>query len=330
MSQPSRKTGAVAIGRNEGERLEACLQSLVGSADQVVYVDSGSTDDSVTIARRLGVDVVDLDTTIPFTAARARNAGYERLSAVAPLSAGDYVQFVDGDCEVVGGWLEEASAFLDANDEVAAVCGRRRERSPERSVYNLLCDIEWAGVAGDVKSTGGDFMIRVAAFDAVDGFNPTLIAGEEPDLCFRLREKGWRIWRLDAEMTLHDAAMTRLSQWWRRNKRAGYAYAAGFDLHGASPEKFRRREVWRAAIFGGALPVGILVATIVFGPIALIGFLVYPAQIFRTYSKTPAIGQGRLAYAVSCTFAKVAEFFGVLNFISARLRGRSAALIEYK
>ncbi len=217
--------GVVVIGRNEGQRLEHCLRSLLKGTDKVMYVDSGSTDGSLHLARSLGVEVLALDLGTPFTAARARNEGFFALQRRLPSM--QLVQFVDGDCEVDSGWLPAAQAFLDDHPDVAVVCGRRRERFPQRSVYNLLCDLEWDTPIGEAKACGGDALMRVDAFAAVGGFRPELIAGEEPELCVRLRAKGWKVWRLDAEMTLHDAAMTRFSQWWRRSLRAGHAYAEG-------------------------------------------------------------------------------------------------------
>ncbi|MEL6362851.1 MAG: glycosyltransferase [Pseudomonadota bacterium] len=322
---------AIAIGRNEGDRLKACLASLEGNADPLVYVDSGSSDDSVAFAKSIGVDVVSLDMSVPFTAARARNAGFERIRELAgPDGLPTYVQFVDGDCEVVTDWVAKAKEFLDANKEVAIVCGRRRERHPEASVFNRLCDIEWATPVGEAKSSGGDFLCRADAFDAVGGFNPALIAGEEPDLCFRLREQGWKIWRLDADMTLHDAAMTRLGQWWTRMKRAGFAYASGNAMHGRSPEKFWGREVLRAVLFGGVLPVAAVLGAILVHPASLALLGVYPLQAARTYVKLSDLGAGRLAYALSCTFGKIPEFAGVVSFWTKRVFGQRAELIEYK
>src|SRR5262245_37385433 len=133
------RCAVVVIGRNEGERLQRCLQSLCSNA-LVVYVDSGSTDGSVEWARAQGAEVIELDVTTPFTAARARNAGWHRLRSRAPECP--YVQFVDGDCEITGGWLNQAVAFLDTHDRVGVVAGRLRERHPERSIYNRLCERE--------------------------------------------------------------------------------------------------------------------------------------------------------------------------------------------
>lgn len=119
---------AVAIGRNEGARLIRCLDSLVAAGfRRIVYVDSGSDDGSQDAARQRGVTVVRLDVSQPFTAARARNAGVAALPGGA--EAPDFVQFIDGDCELVPGWLPVAAAFLSAHPDAAIACGRRREIS---------------------------------------------------------------------------------------------------------------------------------------------------------------------------------------------------------
>ena len=139
--------GVVVIGRNEGERLGGCLSSV--SSKNLVYVDSGSKDQSVALARARGAEVVELDRAFPFTAARARNAGFAFLMEQHPGLR--YVQFLDGDCELAAGWLDCAAAFLSQHEDVAAVAGRLREKHPERTVYNLLCDIEWDAPHGAAR-----------------------------------------------------------------------------------------------------------------------------------------------------------------------------------
>jgi hypothetical protein len=183
-----------------------------------VYVDSGSSDGSLEYAQACGAAVVALEP--PFTAARARNFGLDRLRAMNPEIP--FVQFLDGDCELRPGWLRAGATALARDSGLAVVCGRLRERFPEASIYNRLCDLEWDRPAGPAESSGGIAMMRVAAFAEVKGFRPDLIAGEEPDLCFRLRQCGYRILRLDAEMALHDAAILRFGQWWRRARRSGH------------------------------------------------------------------------------------------------------------
>jgi glycosyltransferase involved in cell wall biosynthesis len=320
--------GVVVIGRNEGQRLERCLQSLVGRADQLVYVDSGSTDGSVQLARRLGVEVVALDMTQPFTAARARNEGFACLQGIVPGIR--HVQFVDGDCEVDAGWLGKAQAFLDQHPDVAVVCGRRRERFPQRSVYNLLCDLEWDTPVGEAKACGGDALMRVDAFMAVSGFRPELIAGEEPELCVRLRAGGWKVWRLADEMTLHDAAMTRFGQWWRRSLRAGYAYAEGAYLHGQTPERHWLRESRRAWLWGLQLPLAILVLSLVSGGWGLWLLLVYPLQIVRLARRGERSTRENWWQAVFLVLGKFPEMLGQAKFLLNRYAAGKALLIEYK
>ncbi|MBV6821836.1 glycosyltransferase family 2 protein [Pseudomonas sp. PD9R] len=320
--------GVVVIGRNEGLRLERCLASLVGAAQQVVYVDSGSTDGSVQTALKLGAEVVELDMTIPFTAARARNEGFACVQRL--LSQVRYVQFVDGDCEVVAGWLPRAQAFLDAQPEVAVVCGRRRERFPARSIYNFMCDLEWDTPIGEAKACGGDALMRADAFVAVSGFRADLIAGEEPELCVRLRAKGWKVWRLADEMTLHDAAMTRFGQWWRRTLRGGYAFAEGAFLHGATPEQHWRRESRRAWFWGLGIPLATLITCLLLGWSGLLLLLAYPLQVVRLARRGRGSSGKNWRLAFFLVLGKFPEMLGQIKFLLNRFGAGKTSLIEYK
>lgn len=321
------KFGAVAIGRNEGGRLRRCLKSLKAAA-AVVYVDSGSTDGSVQWARNQGADVIDLDTGLPFTAARARNAGFRRLREMDPNLC--YVQFVDGDCELIDGWPEHAISFLDTHPDVGVVCGRLRERYPERSIYNWLCAREWDRPAGEVRACGGNAMLRVDALETVGGFRDDLIAGEEPELCVRLRTAGWRVWRLELEMALHDANMTLLSQWWWRAVRAGYAFAQGAYLHGASSERHYVWESRRAWLWGIWLPLACLAVGLTFEPWGWAAWLIYPLQVLRQTVRNPGPAGDRALLALFQVLARFPEGLGQIRFTRDRLLGRQAQLIEYK
>lgn len=318
----------VVIGRNEGERLARCLASVVSTTTRVVYVDSGSTDASVALARSMNVEVIELDMSVPFTAARARNAGWRRVPEIAPEAA--FVQFVDGDCEMLPNWLDIAQRHLHTHPGVAAVAGRLRERYPERSVYNQLCDMEWNTPVGQARAVGGIAMMRIAALTAVGGFRNDLIAGEEPELCVRLRAAGWRLWRLPIDMAWHDAEMTRFSQWWRRTVRSGFAFAQGAHLHGGPPERHWVRESRSAWFWGLGLPAGILLLAVALGPQALWLTLAYPAQVLRLFLRQPGPRRARAARAFFLVLGKFAEVTGQLRFALARWRGASGQLIEYK
>lgn len=325
-------TAAVVIGRNEGPRLERCLRSLLGRVHPLVYVDSQSTDGSVTLARALGVEVVELDLSIPFTAARARNAGFERVVALAPETA--FVQFVDGDCEVEAGWIEFARDELLRTPRWVAVAGVRRESHPERSMYNQVCDIEWRqGPFGETTKFGGDVMIRASGLLSVGGYNPRVIAAEDDELAVRLCAEGGRVLRVDRPMTVHDAAMVRLSQWWRRAKRCGYGYAQVGHLHGAPPtNKFvqERRRVVAWGVVVPALALGLAPVTL---RCSLALGVIYPLRAARIAQRSVRAGLSRragTAWGLSCAFSHVPEAFGMAKFHVDRLLRRAPTIIEYK
>lgn len=330
MTDISAVVGAVIIGRNEGERLVRCLGSLIGSVTKIVYVDSGSTDESVENARNLGIEVIDLDLSVPFTAARARNEGANYLCKSYPSLR--YIQFVDGDCEVQPDWIQISFDFLESNADYAVASGRRRERFPEKSIYNQLCDIEWDTPVGDALSCGGDALIRVAAFKEAGGYDSALIAGEEPEMCYRMRQKDWKMRRIKAEMTLHDAAMYKLNQWWNRAKRAGYAYANSFYLHRGGSEKFKRREVM--SIVSWALLFPLCVAFLSFvNPFFIMLLLVYPLQTYRVIGRAKSVGMTSheaTIYGVSSISAKFPQLCGIFSFLGDVFSGRQGHLIEYK
>ncbi len=318
-AKPKPSVDAVVIGRNEGARLVACLQSLHGQMRRVVYVDSGSSDGSPATARELGALVVALDMSQPFTAARARNAGLRALKAEPP----DYVQFLDGDCVLREGWVERAVRFLSDNLRAAVVCGRRRESHPEASVYNTLIDHEWDTPLGETRACGGDALMRYQAVNAVGGFRDELIAGEEPELCLRLRARGWTIWRIDAEMTWHDAGITRFGQWWKRTERAGHAFAEGAARFSTPQAPHWQAEVRRIWIWGVGIPLVALVGSLLH-PAALLLVLAYPLQVLRL--------KGRLGWAGAFfnTLGKFPEAVGALRYYLHRLGKAESRLIEYK
>lgn len=332
MSTELDKVGVVAIGRNEGERLKRCLASAMREVDKVVYVDSGSVDGSVEYARSVGAEVVELDLSRPFTAARARNEGVRRLVGKWPEV--EYLQVVDGDCEFAEGWLGAAVEALEQDTRCAVVCGRRRERHPAQSVYNRLIDLEWDTPIGVARSCGGDAMFLRSVYERVGGYRESLIAGEEPELCVRIRAEGWTVVRIDREMTLHDAAMTRFGQFWKRAKRAGHAYAEGAALHGSGPDRHGVRQTRSAIVWGLVLPVAAMVLGWWSMGVSLLALLVlYALQVWRIGRKELAKGRSgsdaRLL-AVATMLAKFAQVAGIGLYWRKRLAGQQSTLIEYK
>lgn len=191
------------------------------------------------------------------------------------------MQFVDGDCEVIPGWISRATQFLEANPDVAAVCGRRLERYPDASLYNAICHREWNTPIGEADACGGDSMMRADAFRTAGGFADTQVAHEEPEFCGRLRKSGWKVWRLDQTMTLHDAAIYRLSQFYQRCRRAGFGITQCIFRSGLNIDPGGRVILQRSILWSTILPIALLVATSTLGAFALLGFLIYPAQVAR-------------------------------------------------
>jgi GT2 family glycosyltransferase len=325
------RVGLVVIGRNEGARLDGVLLAALAQTPRVVYVDSGSSDGSAARARARGVPEIELDPATSFTAARARNAGGEFWTIREPGL--EFLQFVDGDCVLAPGFLAQAGAVLDADPKVAVVCGRRREQFPRASIYNRLIDIEWDAPKGETESCGGDALVRISAFCAVGGYDPSWIAGEEPEFCLRLRRAGWKVFRIDAEMTRHDAQLVHFSQWWRRSVRAGHAYAQGAWRYGRDREHHWLRECVSIWFWGAALWISALVLAKPSNGMSLLLLIGYPALVTRIIARARHRGLDRedaALYALFCLLAKFPQLQGQILFLWQQLVKQPARLIEYR
>jgi glycosyltransferase involved in cell wall biosynthesis len=333
----SGRIGLVVIGRNEGERLARCLAS-VRAVPRRVYVDSGSSDASVGVARGEGASIIELPPTPAFTAARARNAGLAQLLTEDPDL--EFVQMIDGDCELQPGWIDAALAALNAESDLALVFGRRRERYPQRSVYNALCDDEWNVPLGEAAGCGGDALFRVAALRQVQFYNAAMIAGEDSELSMRFRKRGWRLRRIDVEMTLHDAAIERFGQWWRRTRRSGHGFAEMAHLHPDARNPNWPRTVRSILVWGGVMPALLALSVVLallrdprWGALTLALVLPWPLRMAQLTWRAHRRGlDGRLARASGALLmiGKLPQFLGVLGYYRNRLLRRTSHLIEYK
>ena len=327
------RTGIVVIGRNEGERLAACLESARDAGCPIVYVDSGSHDGSVEQARPHCERVIELDPARPFSAARARNEGFAALMTARPQTA--FVQFLDGDCTLLAGWLESAARSMDADPARAAVIGPLQERRPEASIYNRLCALEWKSPAGDLSNfgaLGGIMLVRAEVFARLGGFNEKVIAGEDSEFGVRVGAAGLKITKISVAMATHDADILRFGQWWRRAVRAGHAIGQRFSLNGRGPMRDCARERRSVLVWGVSLPlIIVLLAPFTFGFSLLLagGYLVLGQRIARyRLAQGDSRPDARL-YARFVVIGKFAEAVGLLKFHLNNVAGRFR-IIEYK
>lgn len=328
-----RSLAVVVIGRNEGERLTRCLVSVapIGAGFdlfEIIYVDSNSTDDSVARARKVGARVIVLPPGST-TAARGRNAGWRATTA-------GLVLFLDGDTVLHPGFVAKALEHF-SDRQIAVVWGHRREMAPESSIYNRVLDFDWIYAPGISQFCGGDALVRREALEEVDGYDDTLIAGEEPEMCRRLTALGYKILHIDAPMTAHDLAITSFRQYWKRALRAGFAYASVSQRFRTSDQPLWRREARRNFLQASLLltlptiAISLSIALRSWIPVVSIT-LCLVMLVLRTANRTawkcPSQPLSNLLYAIHSQFQQIPILFGQIKF--HRERNSEHRLIEYK
>ena len=323
----------VVIGRNEGERLMACLASLSSLNLVVVYVDSGSSDGSAQQAKPRCAEVVELDPARPFSAARARNEGFAAAMTRQPQT--EYVQFIDGDCTLIPGWLSSAAQAMHADGKRAVVIGPLQERNPNASIYNRLCSLEWKSPPGDLQNfgnLGGIMLVRACVFSALKGFNENVIAGEDSEFGVRVGASGSKITKIATAMATHDADIHRFGQWWTRAVRSGHAIGQRFNLNGLGAARDCAKERRSVIVWGLSLPLLVVLLawpTRGLSLLLLSGYWVLAQRVAkyrRAQGDSPADAQ---IYARFTTLGKIAEGLGLLKFQINKLFGRYK-IIEYK
>ena len=326
----------VVIGRNEGQRLARCVESIhcirgfEGERIEIIYVDSASTDGSAELAATYGAQVIVLHAERP-TAALGRNAGWR-------VARAEFVLFLDGDTILHPDFAKAALEPMLQDASIAAVWGHRREIHPEDSIYNRILDLDWVYAPAITEFCGGDVLIRRSALEEVNGYDSELIAGEEPEMCRRMRARGYRILHIDHPMTGHDLQMTRWSQYWKRAIRSGHAFAEISqrfrDSDDPSWDRDRKRNLMHAGFWMGSLAIAVTASLLRLTILPLVLWVaVLVALSLRSAWKARWKSDNVITLSLYGFHSHLQQFpicIGQLQYAFDRKRGNRRALIEYK
>ncbi|MBQ9603638.1 MAG: glycosyltransferase family 2 protein [Paludibacteraceae bacterium] len=213
----------IILNWNGAEMLKRYLPSVVAHTKgaEIIVADNGSTDNSLEVLAKEfpGVQTIVLDKNYGFA------EGYNR--AIAQVES-EYVVLLNSDVEVTDGWLEPVLAYLDAHSDVAAV-------QPKVRSWLRRTHFEHAGAAGgylsklyfpycrgrvlwhveedkgqydteaEVDWTSGACMcVRTKVYKECGGLDAAFFAHmEEIDLCWRMRNAGWRLVCLPQSVVYH-------------------------------------------------------------------------------------------------------------------------------
>ena len=307
----------VVIGYNEGKHIRACLESvhainLPDMTYELIYVDGGSRDNSMDEARK--VDKVRI-----YGGDRQRRAA-ENRNLGAKQALGRYIQFIDGDMLMDREWPARAMAFLEQHPEVTAVAGMLEEANTS-FVFRVL-QIDWNPVEGEVDACGGAAMYRREIFEKAGGFPEDVGYGEEPLLCWRIRnECGGKIWYLDARMAKHDLGFNGLRDYWKRCNNNGRAYIEIASRCWNSTDPLWKPNVIRNFTWAGVYLAVVLVLVLspwwlAIGLIGLIG-LILLRLTWKTWRRGHPLSIAA-GYAFHCYAAKIPLAWGQLKWLITR------------
>ena len=217
VAEPAERVPTVSViipVKDREEELLRCLGSLrrlTFPQDnlQIIVVDDGSSDSSAHVAQLAGAEVVPSGGT-GLGPAAARNAG-------AAHARGDILAFIDSDCTASEGWLTELlPVFKDP--AVTAVGGLVDGMCTESAIdrYERVMSSLTLGKRERSGSGGNDtfylpscnLLVRRTVFASVGGFDDSMHVGEDVDLTWRFRDRGWTIAYLPAGRVYHEHRST--------------------------------------------------------------------------------------------------------------------------
>ena len=314
------KIGIVIIGINVEKYIGGCIQSVFDSEYpkdliNIAYADGGSNDNSINIAKEYNnVRIIELNDSSP-TPGKGRNAGWKNID-------GDLIQFLDADTTMDPYWLKNALQYF--SDDIVAVCGNREEKYPKKNVFHIIANMEWRYTYGECRYFGGDVIVKRNILKLTGGYNDLLIAGEDPELSYRIRHMKYKIVRIDKLMTTHDINMSTFNQYFKRAYRSGHAYAeVGLKLI-KNKEKMWLRELLRVTLRSFAPIIGLIIGGIINKP--LLGFIMGFCILFKPFASLKKLKAQykeswliTIIYATHATFIVYPQLMGAIRFIIGKI-----------
>lgn len=211
----------VVIGRNEEKHLEACFRSIFNmnyphNKLEIIYVDTDSRDKSVDIAKQFNVKIAEEQSDFP-SPGLARNRGIREAQY-------EIIHFIDGDMTVDRNYLKNAIPTLQKNN-IACVIGDISERYSDRSFLAKVLNYPWRkrkkGIV-DAPGAGGTFLKSI--LQEIGGYNPLILKGQETELGFRIRQKGYQIYKIENKMGTHDYGINNIHSLMKHSYTMGKSY----------------------------------------------------------------------------------------------------------
>ena len=180
--------------------------------------------------------------------------------------------------------------------------------------------------------------MRRSVLEEVGGYDEGLIAGEEPEMCRRMRARGYEILHIDHPMTGHDLAIRRWSQYWRRAVRTGYAYAAVSSRFAGTDSPFWEadargnliRGTFWTALFVLSLPAAVLLGSVLPPLLSCLLFLLLAARSAGKVAWKSPDRITRFLYGIHSHLQQIPMLVGQIKYHLDRKARRSRKLIEYK
>lgn len=196
---------------NEAEFIQELLESInrhISIKKEIIVVDNGSTDSTLTIIEKFNCIIVKMDRKV--FPSKARNVGVSK-------SSGKYLVFLDADVIVTAQWASELQKLIDntanlgKNFITGASCSVSQSPSwLEKYWFEPLSKNEKSYI------NGANIITTKDTYDSINGFDELLETGEDVDFSVRAKEKGISIILNDSWKVFHEGFPKSISAFIKR------------------------------------------------------------------------------------------------------------------